>query len=255
MKPKKEMPWLRLYSEIVDDEKLRLLAFEDRWHYIALLCCKRKGILDEGCDETLKRRKVAVKLGVQLMELEQICRRLHEVELIDLDTLQPTGWDGRQMPSDKDETAAERKRKQRDRDRNKRVTEESRVTGTKVTATEEEEEEEKEITHPLPFPAGRERAGKVAAHDSRFDAFWDAYPRKAGKRDAAKAWAKLKPDDALCNTIMVALERHKRCDMWTKDCGQFVPYPATYLRGERWTDSHTRTAQRSALDAWMVGAV
>jgi len=113
----------------------------------------------------------------------------------------------------------------------------------------------KEETHPLPFPAGRERAGKVAAHDSRFDAFWDAYPRKAGKRDAAKAWAKLKPDEALCGTIMAALERHKHCDMWTKDGGQFVPYPATYLRGERWTDSHTRTAQRSALDDWMVGAV
>lgn len=40
-------PWLRLYTEAVDDEKLRLLAFEDRWHFIAILCCKGKGIIDE----------------------------------------------------------------------------------------------------------------------------------------------------------------------------------------------------------------
>ncbi|NCC69261.1 MAG: hypothetical protein EOM14_13905, partial [Clostridia bacterium] len=30
-----------------------------------------------------------------------------------------------------------------------------------------------------------------------FDAFWKAYPRKAGKKDALQAWKKLKPDSAL----------------------------------------------------------
>ena len=34
------MQWFRLYAGIVDDEKLRLLAFEDRWHYVALLALK-----------------------------------------------------------------------------------------------------------------------------------------------------------------------------------------------------------------------
>lgn len=39
------MPRFRAYTEMVDDEKLRLLAFEDRWHYVALLCLKGQGVI------------------------------------------------------------------------------------------------------------------------------------------------------------------------------------------------------------------
>ncbi|EKU29717.1 hypothetical protein C660_12539 [Alcaligenes sp. HPC1271] len=53
------MPWFRAYTEMVDDEKLRLLAFEDRWHYVALLCLKGQGVLDS--EDTLMLRKVAVE--------------------------------------------------------------------------------------------------------------------------------------------------------------------------------------------------
>lgn len=93
------MPWLRLYVEIMDDEKLRLLAFEDRWHYVALLCCKGKGIL-ENDNPALMRRMVAVKLGLDVRELDEVSRRLSEVGLIDQATLQPTGWENRQFKSD-----------------------------------------------------------------------------------------------------------------------------------------------------------
>jgi hypothetical protein len=106
-------PWFRLYSEAVDDEKLRLLAFEDRWHFIALLCCKNNGILDE-MQPTLMRRKVAVKLGLDLRELGEVARRLAEVGLIDQETLQPIAWDKRQFKSDKDNTAAERQKRYRE---------------------------------------------------------------------------------------------------------------------------------------------
>jgi hypothetical protein len=94
------MKWFRLYSEAVDDEKLRLLAFEDRWHFVAILCLKSQGILDNLDDEAMQRRKVAVKLGVQLRELDEIARRLAEVGLLDQSTLQPLAWDRRQYKSD-----------------------------------------------------------------------------------------------------------------------------------------------------------
>lgn len=80
--------WFRMYAEAVDDEKLRLLAFEDRWHFVALLCCKAQGLLD-GTD-VLTRRKVAVKLGLDSRELEEVARRLAEVGLIDAETLEPS---------------------------------------------------------------------------------------------------------------------------------------------------------------------
>lgn len=83
-----QIKWLRLYAETIDDEKLRLLAFEDRWHFIALLCCKAQGLLD-GSD-ALMRRKVAVKLGLAIRELDEVVRRLAEVGLIDAATLEPS---------------------------------------------------------------------------------------------------------------------------------------------------------------------
>lgn len=107
-------PWFRLYSEIVDDEKLRLLAFEDRWHYVAILCCKCKGILDEDNPEMMSR-KVAVKLGLQVRELDEVARRLDEVGLIDRSTLEPCGWDGRQFVSD---FSTSRVRKYREKEKN-----------------------------------------------------------------------------------------------------------------------------------------
>lgn len=104
-------PWFRMYSEIIDDEKLLLLAFEDRWHYVAILALKNKGVLDEG-DPSLIWRKVAVKLGLDLRTLEEVARRLAEVGLVDERSLQPLAWDRRQYISD---TSTKRVRAHRER--------------------------------------------------------------------------------------------------------------------------------------------
>ena len=142
----KTLPWFRMYHESLDDEKLRLLAFEDRWHFVALLCCKAKGILDDGSIELI-RRKVAVKLGLAIRELDEVARRLDEVDLIDKDSLQPLAWDIRQMVSDLDVTAAERKQRQREREKQAKsnVTDMSRVTRTNVTPTDTDKDTDKEI--------------------------------------------------------------------------------------------------------------
>lgn len=94
------LPWFRLYTEMVDDEKIRLLAFEDRWHYVALLCCKGSGLLDAGDTEAMLRRKLCVKLGLALRELEAMADRLAELGLIDAATFQPVSWESRQFKSD-----------------------------------------------------------------------------------------------------------------------------------------------------------
>lgn len=83
-----KMPWFRAYTEMVDDEKLRLLAFEDRWHFVALLCLKGKGLLDEG--GPLLMRKVALKMGLTLTELAEVMKRLEAVGLACSATYQPS---------------------------------------------------------------------------------------------------------------------------------------------------------------------
>ena len=66
-----KLPWFRLYAEAIDDEKLRLLAFEDRWHFIALMCCMGQGILDSPPD-SLSQSFQIVQLRTE--SAAQLCR-------------------------------------------------------------------------------------------------------------------------------------------------------------------------------------
>jgi uncharacterized protein YfiM (DUF2279 family) len=107
------MPWFRVYHRMIDDERLRLLAFEDRWHFVAVLCLKAAGMIDDTHDELWERR-LAVKLGLQTRELEELQRRLMGVGLIDAQW-QPCKWDELQFRSDNstERVKAWRERKQK----------------------------------------------------------------------------------------------------------------------------------------------
>lgn len=79
-----------------------------------------------------------------------------------------------------------------------------------------------------------------------FDEFWKIYPKKKSKADAEKAWNKLNPDEQLQQTIIAAVILATTQDAtWTKDDGQFIPHPASWLRGERWKDEITKKSQSS----------
>lgn len=137
------MQWFRLYSRIIDDDKLRLLAFEDRWHFVALCCLKSDGLLDEE-DGDLRTRRIAVKLGVQLRELDEIGRRLREVGLVD-DRFCPIAWDDLQYKSDNstDRVRAFReKQKKQKRNASKRT--------RNVSETPQEAEADTETDTPSP---------------------------------------------------------------------------------------------------------
>ena len=73
-----------------------------------------------------------------------------------------------------------------------------------------------------------------------FDRFWDVYPRHVNKQAAMRAFEKLKVDDELLDTILKAIEKQKTSDQWTKDNGQFIPHPATWLNQRRWEDETTK---------------
>lgn len=78
---------------------------------------------------------------------------------------------------------------------------------------------------------GNEQA-QAAAPDP-FDLFWAAYPLKKSKKDARKAFAKVKTP---LDMLLAALERQKKTPDWTKDGGRYIPYASTWLNGERWED-------------------
>lgn len=72
--------------------------------------------------------------------------------------------------------------------------------------------------------------------EKQFDKFWQAYPKKVSKKQAQKSWKKINPSLELFKKILKALEMVKQTEQWEKDNGKFIPYPATWLNQERWTD-------------------
>ena len=66
--------------------------------------------------------------------------------------------------------------------------------------------------------------------------FWPAYPRKVAKASAAKAFAKINPDDALLTRMLAALAVHVSSEQWRRDDGRYIPHPATWLNQRRWED-------------------
>lgn len=72
--------------------------------------------------------------------------------------------------------------------------------------------------------------------EKQFDKFWQAYPKKVSKKEAQKSWKKINPSLELFEKILKALEMVKQTEQWKKDNGKYVPYPATWLNQERWTD-------------------
>ena len=68
----------------------------------------------------------------------------------------------------------------------------------------------------------------------KFEKFWELYPRKVSKKTALKSWSKINPQ--YFETIIGALKEYIKSDQWTKDNGQFIPHPSTWLNQERWND-------------------
>lgn len=103
---------------------------------------------------------------------------------------------------------------------------------------------------------GRERNGREGSGHARlmpsvlgFDDFWARYPRRVGKQAARKAWERLDLGNGLLERIMQAVLDQRQSEAWTKDAGQFIPHPATWLNGKRWEDEGSAVSPiRTLLD-------
>ena len=73
-------------------------------------------------------------------------------------------------------------------------------------------------------------------YEKAFDEFWTVYPRKTAKQAAARAYAALRPSEALRAQLVAAVRLQAATQDWQKDGGRFVPHAATWLRGRRWED-------------------
>lgn len=75
----------------------------------------------------------------------------------------------------------------------------------------------------------------VTDHPDGFDEFWKAYPKKAGKPAAARAWKAARINGELSLVLADVANRTAGSD-WQKEGGKYIPHPTTYLNQRRWED-------------------
>lgn len=89
----------------------------------------------------------------------------------------------------------------------------------------------------------------------QFEYWWKQYPRKVAKGNARKAFEKALKNasaDEIIQGLMSQLTYYSSLD------SQFIPHPATWLNGERWSDepqqprqnNRKRTLADAAIDYW-----
>jgi hypothetical protein len=102
-------------------------------------------------------------------------------------------------------------------------------------------------------PTPRKRGG--ASGPDGFDDFWALYPRKENKAKAAQAFARIRPDADMLSAILAALCKQAASEQWTRDGGQFIPHPTTWLNGRRWEDQALDIAAPRKADRLMAGNI
>lgn len=208
--------WFKLYTELAQHPRLRILSFEDRWHYISLMCAKADGTLDQD-NEKLRDQMLSVHLGLTPVEMAAVKDRLMDVELI-ADDWDIINWEDKQSS---DATGAARKRRQRAREklakeqeqRNKNIRTESDGHGT-VTGQSRDIEKEETV-----------------------ERIWKLFPKKVAKAKCVKKLTKLDMP------TLALIEKDLRARVWNPD-PRYILNPETYINQERWMDEVSAPEQK-----------
>jgi len=87
-----------------------------------------------------------------------------------------------------------------------------------------------------------------------FEAWWQAYPRKVARKEAARVYAAvLKRKEAEPAELLAGL--HASVAAWRAEGREtkLIPYPATWLNQGRWQDDNTTVKRRSLLERFTNG--
>ena len=150
------MPWIKIYTEMLDDHKMRRLETRVKWRFVELLLlageCDSEGYIVNG-DDPLTLEDIAWRVRSTVEEIQEDIEQLIHAGLIEVETdgaILIINFSSRQGRSQaqKREMWRERQKKSRKKagdsqDETESVTGESPVTDRGVTPLEERREEER----------------------------------------------------------------------------------------------------------------
>jgi hypothetical protein len=87
------------------------------------------------------------------------------------------------------------------------------------------------------------REEKSCAGENSFEVFWEAYPKKLGKKEAKASWIKMN-GSSLLGELLASIMDWKATLDWQKESGRYIPYPATWLNKELWKDNPRKAVKQ-----------
>lgn len=252
----RNQPYLPLYvTDFMSDEKLANCSAESTGVYIRLMCILHKmedyGAISLKAKDKQNASKIsnfAAKLLRQMPYSQDVIERSLE-ELLDegVITIEGDRLYQKRMVKDGELSrkraeaakkcgssgACDSPTQQNDEQNASKI--ESKTDSKTSSKTQANSENEIEIKDEIKNTNLSQKQPSLT--EERFERFWSAYPRKAGKGAARKSFLKIAPSEALFEQIMLALSKVKQSEQWRKEGGQFIPYPSTWLNQERWEDS------------------
>jgi hypothetical protein len=78
----------------------------------------------------------------------------------------------------------------------------------------------------------------VSKGEEDFEKWWLVYPRKVGKVEAKKAFARATANNATLTVerLVEAVWQQRKSPDWLKEDGRYIPHPSTWLNQGRWED-------------------
>jgi uncharacterized protein YdaU (DUF1376 family) len=160
-------------------------------------------------------------------------------------------------------TSYRNKRLQIERDKVLAATEQRRQAGKKSGESRRKSSKKQQHRTGVPFPFEREsnETATIQSHNhnhskvkptSRFEEFWQAYPKKAGKKPCSAKWKARRLDRLADQIIKNVRDRIEGDSQWLRG---FVPNPLTFINQDRWDDPIQKEtagekAQRSHADSF-----
>jgi hypothetical protein len=77
------------------------------------------------------------------------------------------------------------------------------------------------------------KSGARTKQDEKFNAFWELYPKKAGKEDAIRVWDNLAPSWDVVEQIIKSLLKQRKTEAWIKE-KRSIPNASTWLKEKKW---------------------
>lgn len=224
-----EVKWIKLATDIFDNRKIKLIEKMPEGDsmiviWLKLLCLagtvNDSGLVyltrevpynDEMLSAVFDRPLTTVRLALQTFERFDMIETVNDILLL-------PSWEKYQNVDGLEKVRVQT------RERVAKHRETQKLLACNVTSNAE-------VTH----SNGTDKDIEIDKEDtiSDFDVFWKAYPKKIGKEAARKAFKKVR---VKVDLLVSAVEEQKHCEQWTRDNGQYIPNPATWLNQGRWED-------------------